>query len=111
MLCLFIRNSCDQSATHNLREEKHHWTRPDGGDGGTLLVSICSKNSHGTRASEVVAKVELLSMRTKDFQHNIHSVNKSFLEKEREITFGGEDNLEALLQLFQTCESRLVPRF
>ena len=51
-----------------------------------------SKNAHGTRASAVVTKSDLLFMRTKEFQHNIQDVNKAFLLKEREIAFGGESN-------------------
>ena len=50
------------------------------------------KNTHSTRASAVVAKLELLSMRTKDFQHNIQDMNKAFLLKERDIVFEDESN-------------------
>ena len=50
-------------------------------------------------------------MRIKDFQHNIQDVNKDFLEKERDIAFGGEYNPDVMFQLFQTHESFPVPRF
>ena len=80
----------------DLREENHHCTRPGSGDGRTLLIAMHSNDVHGTRASAVVAKSELLSMRTKDFQNNIHDVHKSLLEKEREIDFRGKDNPDVL---------------
>ena len=73
---LFVRNSCDQSVMDNLWEEKHRWTIPGSGDGGTLLIAICSKNVHGTRASAAVANVELLSMRTKDFRTTFTTLTK-----------------------------------
>ena len=50
-------------------------------------------------------------MRTKDFQHTIHEINKDFLGKEREIAVGDEENPDVLFQLFQHYESYLVPRF
>ena len=71
MMCLFIKNSAHQNFLKNIKEERLHWTRPGGGDGITLLIAICSKNAHGERVSTVVAKTELLSMKTKDFQHNV----------------------------------------
>ena len=108
---LFIKNSCFQCVLDDLKEEEHHWKRPGGGDGGTLLTAVYSKNVHGTRASAVVAKSELLSMRSKDYQHNIQDVNKAFLLKEKEIAFGGESNPDALFQLFQIYESCPVQKF
>ena len=94
-----------------MKDNKHLWTRPGGGDGTTLLIEIYSKNGHGTRASAVVAKAELLSMRSKDFQHNMQDTNKAFLIKEKEIAFGGEDNPDVLFQLFQIYESCPVQKF
>ena len=67
IFCLFVKNSCDQTAIDELHGERQHWIRPGGGNGKTLLISMCCKNVHGTRASNVVANSELLSMRSKDF--------------------------------------------
>ena len=53
------------------------------------MMSTCNKNAHGKRASVVVVKSHLLSMHTKDFQHNAQDVNKDFALKEREHAFGG----------------------
>ena len=83
MFYLFVKNSCDQSVLDAMKDDEHHWKRPGGGDGGALLIAVHSKNVHGTRASAVVAKSELLSMRSKDYQHNIQDVNKAFLLKEK----------------------------
>ena len=111
MFYLFVKNSCFQCVLDDLKDEEHHWKRPGGGDGGTLLTAVYSKNVHGTRASAVVAKSELLSMRSKDYQHNIQDINKAFLLKEKEIAFGGESNPDVLFQLFQVYESCPVQKF
>ena len=111
MFYLFVKNSCTQNVIDELKEERQHWSRPGGGDGLTILIAVYGKNAHGTRASAVVAKSELLSMRTKDFQHNIQDVNKAFTMKEREIAFGGESNPDVLFQLFQVYESCPVAKF
>ena len=111
MFYLFVKNSCSQNVIDELKEERKCYIRPGGGDGLTILIAVHGKNSHGTRASAVVAKSELLSMRTKDFQHNIQDVNKAFLLKEREIAFGGESNPDVLFQLFQVYESCPVAKF
>ena len=97
---LFVKNSCFQCVLDDLKEEERHWKRPGGGHGGMLLTAVCSKNVHGTWASAVVAKSELLSMRSKDYQHNIQDVNEVFLLKEKEIAFGSENNPDVLFQLF-----------
>ena len=56
-------------------------------------------------------KVNLQSMRTKYFQYNNQDANKVFLYKEKETTFGGEDNSDVLFQLFQEHEPCHVPLF
>ena len=111
MFYLFAKSSADQRALDESKNERQYWLRPGGGDGTALLIAIYGKNIHGTRASAVVAKSELLQMRSKDFQHNIQDVNKAFLLKEREIAFGGENNPDVLFQLFQICESCPVAKF
>ena len=93
MFYLFVKNSCFQCVLDDLKEEECHWKRFGGG-------AACSKNVHGTQASAVVAKSELLSMRSKDYQHNIQDANKAFLFKEKEITFSSENNPDVLFQLF-----------
>ena len=92
MFYLCVKNSCAQTVIDELNKERGQWIRPGGGDGTTLLIAIYSRNVHGTRVSAVVAKSELLSMRSKDLQHNIQDANKTFLLKEKEIVFGGEEN-------------------
>ena len=111
MFYLYVKNSTHQSVLDELKDDRHQWIRPGGGDGTTLLIAIYSKNAHGIRASAVVAKAELLQMRSKDYQHNIHDVNKAFALKEREIAFGGENNPDVLFQLFQVYESCPVAKF
>ena len=111
MMYLYIKNSVRQTVLEAIKEERVHWKRPGGGDGITLLIEIYSKNAHGTRASAVVAKSELLSMKTKDFGHNIQDVNDIFLLKEKEISFGGEINPDVLFQLFKIYETCPVPAF
>ena len=82
-----------------------------GGDAITFLIAICSKNVHGTRASAVVTKADLLSIRTTDFHHNIQDASTFCTQKEHEIIYGGEQNLDILIQLFQTYESFPVKQF
>ena len=96
MFYSFVKNSCAQNVVDDLNKECGNWIRPAGGDGTTMLIAIHSRNVHGTRASVVVAKSELLSMRSKDFQHDIEDTNKTFLLKEKEIVFYGEENSDAL---------------
>lgn len=105
MFYLYVKNSCDQSVLGAVKDDEYHWKGPGGGDGGTLLIAVHSKNVHGTRASAVVDKSELLSMRSKHYQHNVQDINKAFLLKEKEIVFGGESNPDVLFQLFQIYES------
>ena len=107
MFYLFIKNSYTQAVIDKLNDKWQYWTRPSSSDRKTLLIAIYSKNTHGTRASIVVAKAELLAIRTKDFQYNIQDVNKVFLLKEKE-TFSSKRNLDILFQLFQIYESCLV---
>ena len=82
-MCLFIKNSVHQTVLDNIKEERLNWKRPGGEDGISLLIAVYNKNVHGTRASAVVAKTELLSMKTQDFQHNVLDVNSIFLLKEK----------------------------
>ena len=76
-----------------------------------MLISIYQKNAHGTRASAIVAKTELLAAETKSFNHNIQDVNKFITSKNKEIAFGGESNHDALFQVFKIYESCPVPKF
>ena len=85
--------------------------RPGGGDAIAFLIAAQDKNVHGTRASAVIAKADLLSTRTKDFHHNTQDVNTFCTQKEQEITCGGEQNPDVLFQLFQTCESCPAKQF
>ena len=60
---LFLKNSVAQNVIDDFpKETKAHWMRPGGGDAITFLIAVYSKNVHGTRASSVVAKADLLSM-------------------------------------------------
>ena len=61
--------------------------RPGGGDAITFPIGVHSKNVHGTRASAVVAKSGILSIRTKYFYHNIQDVNTFYAQKEHEIIY------------------------
>ena len=45
-----------QSVLDEVKDDKDKWTRPGGGDGASLLISIYNKNAHGTRASAIVAR-------------------------------------------------------
>ena len=50
-------------------------------------------------------------MRSKDYQHNVQDMNKAFLLKEKEITFGVENDPDVLFQLFKIYESCPVQKF
>ena len=84
-----------------MKNKRQYWNRLGSGDRLTILIAVYGKNSHGTRASTIVAKSELLPMRNKDFQYNIQDVNKAFILKEREIAFGGESNFDVLFSYFK----------
>ena len=73
--------------------------------------SIHEKSIDGIRASAAVAKTELLKIETKSFNHNIQCSNKLITAKNKEITFVGESNHDALFQVLTTCKSCLVPKF
>ena len=75
------------------------------------MIIIHQKNVHGTRASAIVAKTELLKAETKIFNHNIQYVNKFVTAKNKEIAFGGETNHNVLFQLFNIYENCQVPKF
>ena len=111
MMFVFIKNSVSQSVLDGVKDDKNKWSRPGGGDGASLLISIYQKNAHGTRASAIVAKTELLAAETKSFNHNIQDVNKFITSKNKEIAFGGESNHDALFQVFKIYESCPVPKF
>ena len=61
-----------------------------------MIIAIYNKNTHGIRSSTLVHKTELLSMKTKDFQHNVLDANRMFFFKENDITLGGEINPDIL---------------
>ena len=111
MFYLFIKNIYSQNVIDELKEDKQYWNRPSNGDGLTILIVVHGKNTYGTRASAVVTKSELLSIRTKDFQCNIQDTNKSFILKKREIVFGSESNPDVLFKLFQIYKSCPVAKF
>ena len=69
MTRIFIKNSIYQPFLDNTKEERIHWNISGGGDVMTLIITAHNKNAHDARASEVLGKNELLSMRAKDFQH------------------------------------------
>ena len=77
-------------------QSKAHWMRPGGSDAIDFLIAIHSKNVHGTRASSVVEKVDLLSIRTKDFHHSIQDASTFYAQKEQEIIYGREQNPDIL---------------
>ena len=52
-----------------MKEEMIYYTMPSERDGITLLIATCNTNGHGTRASAVAAKTELLSTK-KAFKDN-----------------------------------------
>ena len=58
-----------------------------------------------------MAKTELLKVETNIFNHNIKDVSKFSNAKNKEITFGGENNHDALFQVFKIYESFPVPKF
>ena len=111
MMYIFIKKSVSKNVLDDIEEEKHKWTRPGGGDGLTLLMCIYNKNAHGTKASAIIAKSELLEVNTKNFNHNINDVNSFFTLKNKEIGFSGEVNPECLYQLFKAYETCPVPKF
>ena len=43
-------------------DEKDKWIMTGARHGASLLIIICNKNAHSTRASAIVAKTELLSV-------------------------------------------------
>ena len=79
-----------------MKDERQYWIRSVSSDRLTILIAVCGKNAYSTKASAVGAKSELLSIRTKHFQHNIQDVNKAFLLKEREIAFRRESKSDVL---------------
>ena len=97
---IFIKINLYQSVLDELKEERVNWARPGGADGPTFLIAIFSKNSHSAEESVVMTKAELISIMTKDFQHDIQDMNKVFLHKEKEITFSREDNPDVLFHFF-----------
>ena len=111
MFFVFVKNSIHQEVMDDLQDDVVLFTRPGGGDGATLLISIYTKNSHGTVASAIVAKTELLSVNSKDFGHNIQDVNRFFHQKNNEINFAGQSNPDIVFQLFKAYKSCPVPEF
>ena len=91
MMYVFIKNSVSQSVIDDILDDEQKWLRPGGGDIPTLLLRTCEQNAHGTRASAIVAKSELLEVNTKNFNHKIDDVNKFFNVKNTEIALGGEN--------------------
>ena len=111
MKWVFIKNISHQSILTKIKEERPHLKITSGGDEITFLIFVYNKNSHGRRVSVVVVKTKLLSIKTKDFQHNILDVNRFFLLKEKEVAFCGETNPDVHFQLFQIYESCTVSKF
>ena len=64
--------------------------RPGEGDASSLLKIIHIKNAHGTRASTIVGKTELLSHLTRKISYNARGIKKFIALKTKDITFGGE---------------------
>ena len=111
MKFVFIKNSISHSVFEDVKDDKTKWSKPKGGDRASSLISLYEKNAHGIRDSAIVAKNELVKAETKSFKHNIQDVNKFIAAKNKEISFGGETNHDALFQVSKICESFLVPKF
>ena len=68
IMLVFIKKSITQSVLDDVKDEKAKWMRPGGDNRASLLISIYNKNTHGTRASDFVAKLNpyLQKLRTLD---------------------------------------------
>ena len=69
VMFVFIKNIRIQYVFDEFNDDKDRCTRPNGGDGASLFFSIYNKNDDVTRASDIVAKTEPLSVETKNL-HN-----------------------------------------
>ena len=83
MMFVFIKNIISKSVLDDYKDNTPKCARPGCGYGASLLIRIFKKNTHSTRASTTVAKIELLKAETKSFIHKIKDVNKVVNEKQR----------------------------
>lgn len=75
---IFVKNNIEKQVIDNLKDDNVIFLSPGCGDSAALLMDIHSRNSHGTVASVVVDNSELLSLTSKNFNHNIYYLNQFF---------------------------------
>ena len=65
-----------------------------------MPISVCINKMHGTRASVIVAKTEIISEEVKNFGYITYNINKSVALQNKDISFSGKDDRNDLFQLF-----------
>ena len=77
----FAFSSVDVIVLDEAKDNASKCACPEGGNGHTLLIDECSKNSNGVVASTIVPKSESLSLKSKNIIHAIQG--NLFFSKKR----------------------------
>ena len=81
MLCLVFKNSVNQIILDQVKDDIVKCNHSGGHDGRNLLISVRSVNSHKNDASTIVAKLDLLTLESKNFHNNDQDTEYFFQEK------------------------------